>query len=86
MRPVSGATVTGDFSGPTDEHQTVVTGADGAANFSTGTVNRPAGDWCFAVTDVTLSGAVYDDAMNLESSACEGAGDGGGNGKGKGKK
>ena len=72
--PVSGAIVTGDFSGPTDERKSATTGADGKAILTSTTVTRPRGKWCFAVSIITAPGTSYDASMNTVTSACEGGG------------
>lgn len=83
--PVLGADVSGNFSGPTNESLVVTTGADGTAIFSSGSVNRPEGDWCFTVTDVKAADAVYKKTLDIVTSACEAGNKGGAGEKGGGK-
>lgn len=81
--PVSGAIVTGDFSGPTTERKSTTTDADGKAILNSSTVNRPRGNWCFSVAVITAPGAAYNASMNTVDSACEGNNDSGGGKRGK---
>ncbi|MCB1823184.1 MAG: hypothetical protein KDJ54_00760 [Candidatus Competibacteraceae bacterium] len=76
LTPVSGAIVSGDFSGPSSESLVATTGADGRAVFSSAVVRRPSGNWCFTVAGVSASGAIYNEALNMESSDCEAGGGG----------
>jgi hypothetical protein len=84
-QPVSGALVTGDFSGPTSENKSAITGADGKAVFSSTTVYRPRGNWCFSVSGIAAPDALYDASQNIVTSACE-DGDAGKGGKGRKRK
>jgi PKD repeat protein len=69
--PVAGATVTGDFSGKTNETGlTAVTDAAGQATFTSGSV-KGGGEWCFEVTGVTHATLTYDNALNAVTQACE---------------
>lgn len=86
MQPVPGAVVTGTFSGPSTEQQVATAGPGGQATFISSTVNRPKGDWCFTVSNISAPEHTYDAGMNTVTNACEGADDGGNNGGGKGKK
>jgi PKD repeat protein len=70
--PVSGATVTGDFTGPTSGTKSGTTDADGHAILRSKAIKNPVGDWCFEVTDVSLPGATYDPSANVVTQACEG--------------
>lgn len=81
MQPVSGAVVKGNFSGPTNEQREVTTGSDGKAVLTTETVVKPDGNWCFTVSDVVASGAIYQEAMNSVTSVCEGGNDGSNSGR-----
>lgn len=83
LAPIEGAIVSGDFSGPSSESLVATTGVDGTAVFSSATVTKPRGSWCFAVTDVATSAGTYNEPMNTETSDCEAEG---GGGKGGGKK
>lgn len=65
--PVSGATVTGSWSGATSEVVTGTTAADGSVVLESSTV-RNGGTYVFTVDDVVLSGVVYDASLNIESS------------------
>jgi hypothetical protein len=84
--PAAGVRVSGNFSGPTSEHQIATTGADGVAVFTTEVVNRPEGDWCFSVSNVEMSGAAYNPDLNTGTLACETTDGGSGGGGGKGGK
>ena len=70
-QPVSGATVNGDFTGPTTGSQSGTTDNSGAVLFSSRATKNPAGDWCFAVTDVSQTGATYDSGANVVTWACD---------------
>jgi len=70
---VAGATVTGDFSGKTNE--TVVSSdvTDGFGQVTLrSSVARGGGEWCFEVTDVTNGGVLnYVSGDNLVTHSCE---------------
>jgi FtsP/CotA-like multicopper oxidase with cupredoxin domain len=69
--PVSGADVTGDFTGPSSGTESALTDANGEAVLESRRVKNPSGEWCFEVTGVTLAGATYNPAANLVTQACE---------------
>lgn len=70
--PVSGATVTGDFSGKTsDSGVQALTDANGQAVLNSSSA-RGGGEWCFEVTGVTASGLTYNSASNNVTQSCEG--------------
>ena len=69
--PVSGATVNGDFTGPSTSSESGTTNGNGQVSFSSRAVKNPSGEWCFLVTNVTLSGATYDSGANAVTQACE---------------
>jgi hypothetical protein len=64
--PVSGATVSGTFSGLTSSSVSGVTGADGKVTLSSGTT-KVHGSWTFCVDNVTRTGSTYDSAANVET-------------------
>lgn len=68
--PVSGATVTGNWSGIVSQTAaSVVTGTNGVATFTSPTSSKTArGSFTFTVTGVTRSGYSYTSASNLETS------------------
>lgn len=68
--PVSGATVTGRWSGIVSQTSaSVVTGTNGVATFTSPTASKTArGTFTFTVTGVTRSGYSYTSASNLETS------------------
>lgn len=68
--PVSGATVTGNWSGIVSQTgASVVTGTNGVATFTSPTSSKTArGPFTFTVTGVTRSGYSYTSASNLETS------------------
>ncbi len=68
--PVSGATVTGTFSGDIRQTLSAVTGADGVAVITSDRTNKPPLSFTFCVDDVTASGFTYDSAANVET--CDG--------------
>lgn len=83
---VSGARVSGSFSGPSNESKTAVTGSDGKAYLTSTTIYRPSGSWCFAVSGVQVDGATYDGSLNAVSTVCEAGGADSGSDGGKGGK
>jgi len=66
-QPVGGARVTGTWSGLTASTGRVTTKANGVARFTSG-VSSATGSFIFTVTGISLTGAVYDAALNTESS------------------
>lgn len=68
---VSGATVYGNFTGPASGGYSGSTNSSGEVTFTTGWVWGPSGEWCFEVTDVTLSGWTYEQAANVVTKSCE---------------
>jgi FtsP/CotA-like multicopper oxidase with cupredoxin domain len=72
-QPVSGATVVGNFTGPSSSSESGTTNTNGEVTFSTRALKNPVGIWCFEVTGVNLSGATYDAAANIITNACEGS-------------
>jgi PKD repeat protein len=69
--PVSGATVTGDFSGPTTDSGSGTTDANGQAEVRSKRARNPVDSWCFAVTDVSKLDATYDPGADVVTSGCE---------------
>ena len=70
---VSGATVTGDFElddSPKDT-KSGTTDANGEVTIKAKWVKNGSGDWCFEVTNVSLSGAVYNATGNAVTKVCE---------------
>jgi FtsP/CotA-like multicopper oxidase with cupredoxin domain len=68
---VSGATVTGDFSGPNSSIESGTTDVNGQVSFNSKAEKNPAGEWCFEVTDITVPGGTYNSAANVVTQACE---------------
>lgn len=62
--PVSGATVTGDWSGLVTMTASGVTDADGVLVLSSDQQKNPDGTFTFTVTDVSLEGYEYDSSLN----------------------
>jgi PKD repeat protein len=69
--PVSGATVTGDFSGASGGTRSGAADANGIVALESRAVKNPKGEWCFEVTNVAKTGATYDPAANIVTQACE---------------
>jgi hypothetical protein len=69
--PVSGATVYGDFTGPTSGSKSGSTDSNGQVTFVSSYTWGASGEWCFEVTNVTKSGWTYDSAANEVTKACE---------------
>ena len=71
QQPVSGATVNGDFTGPTSGSESGTTDNNGEVFFSSRATKNPNGDWCFKVTDVSKAGATYNGGANVVTWACD---------------
>ena len=69
--PMANATVSGYFNAPSSATKTGLTGADGVAPLSGDKTKSPPADFCFTVTDVSLSGYTYDSGANVVTTACE---------------
>ncbi|MBD3334918.1 MAG: PKD domain-containing protein, partial [Candidatus Eisenbacteria bacterium] len=70
--PVSGAAVFATATGPVGGDFSGTTGEDGTVEFETRKTRNPGSDeWCFEVTNVSLSGYVYDAGGNHVTMACE---------------
>ena len=66
--PVSGAQVTGTWSGVVSGNASVTTNSSGAADFRSASVKATTGStFTFTVTGITLSGYTYDAASNVET-------------------
>jgi hypothetical protein len=67
--PVSGATVSGTWSGVASGSASVATDSSGVAGFRSARVKAASGStFTFTVTGITLSGYVYDASRNVETS------------------
>jgi serine protease len=69
--PVSGATVYGDFTGPTSGSRSGSTDSNGQVTLVSSYSWGASGEWCFEVTNVTKSGWTYDSAANAVTKSCE---------------
>lgn len=70
--PLAGATVTGNFSGPTTNNGvSAVTNAAGQAVLFSGSTKGGGGNWCFLVTGVTHASQSYDPSSNVVTQSCE---------------
>jgi fibronectin type 3 domain-containing protein/PKD repeat protein len=69
--PVSGALVTGTFNEPNTRPEDGTTNGSGVATITSDKTKSPPSDWCFTVTDVTLSGYTYEPGANAVTTACE---------------
>jgi hypothetical protein len=58
--PLSGATVTATYSGPSSGTVSGNTNTSGKVTLKTGNVKNPSGTWCFTVTNVARTGYAYD--------------------------
>ncbi|MEW6448257.1 MAG: S8 family peptidase [Bacillota bacterium] len=67
-KPVSGATVSGHWSGLTTGSDTRVTNTSGQVNVMSDWVPNSSGTFTFTVDNVNLSGYTYDPAANAETS------------------
>lgn len=66
--PVSGAVVSGDFSGSTNSSESGTTGSNGQVSFQSDRTSSSSYCWTFAVTNVTVSGGSYNAGANVETS------------------
>jgi hypothetical protein len=73
-QPVSGAVVSATYDGATNGSTSGTTGSNGTVSLSSGSVRNPSGEWCFQVTNVSLTSFAYDAAANVTTRSCE-AGD-----------
>lgn len=62
--PVSGATVSGDWSGLVSGAISGITDSNGMVTFQSTQLKNPSGSFVFTVTDIALDGYVYDQADN----------------------
>lgn len=69
---VSGAAVTGTFTGPTTGTVSGTTDPNGQVIMNSAAIKNPIGEWCYEVTNVTKSGYTYASSANLVTKACEG--------------
>ncbi len=70
-QPVSGAVVDLTYTGPNNGSLSGTTGTDGRVTVETSKSRNPVGEWCFEVTNVTLTGYSYNPLANLVTIACE---------------
>ena len=70
---VAGATVNGVFSGPSSGNASGTTGSNGYATINSKGVKNPSGNWCYEVTNVSISGGSYDNGANTITQSCEGS-------------
>ena len=63
---VSGARVTGSWSGLYAANQSITTNTSGVATFSTSRIRGP-GTFIFTVTGITISGSTYTSSLNVET-------------------
>ena len=68
---VSGAVVDGIFTGPTSVSRSATTDGNGQVTLNSNGTKNPVGEWCFEVTDVSISGGSYDNEANVVTKACE---------------
>jgi PKD repeat protein len=71
--PVSGATVSARFSGPTSGTTSGITGALGLVTLKSTAAKQASTPWCFEVTAVSASGYTYLPSANVVTTQCEGA-------------
>jgi len=69
--PVSGATVYGDFTGPTSGSRNGSTDSNGQVTLYSSYAWSASGEWCFEVANVTRSGWTYNAAANEVTKSCE---------------
>ena len=66
--PVSGVTVSGQWSGLTNDSDTGTTDTSGQVTVSSNTVKNPSGVFTFTVGSVAKSGFAYNPSANVETS------------------
>ncbi len=69
--PVAGATVYVSVTGNITQSLSGVTGADGDVTLTTLKAKNCAGEYCYEVTDVVMTGGTYDSGSNVVTQACE---------------
>ncbi len=76
-QPVPNATVTGDFSGLTNETGLTndTNGSGQATILTSGTMRGGSGEWCFEVTNVTHASLTYNPSINNVTKSCDKSGD-----------
>jgi mono/diheme cytochrome c family protein len=57
--PVSGATVSASYTGPTNGSVSGVSNSSGQVLLNTTKIKNPVGSWCFTLTNAAYTGAVY---------------------------
>ncbi|WMW24975.1 S8 family serine peptidase [Methanolobus sediminis] len=67
--PVSGATVSGDWSGLVSGSVSAVTNSNGEATFQSSQLKNPLGNFIFTLSGVTLNGYVYDSSQDCDLTA-----------------
>jgi PKD repeat protein len=70
-QPVSSATVSVSFDGPTNGSTNGVTDANGLVTLVSSKKKNPAGEWCFDVTNITHATLSYDSGANVTNRSCE---------------
>lgn len=68
---VSGATVTGTFSGPSSGTASGTTDVNGQVILNSVSVKTATTQWCFEVISVSKSGSTYSSSSNTVTKACE---------------
>jgi hypothetical protein len=69
--PVSGATVSAQFSGPTSGTTSGITSALGLATLKSTAVKQATKPWCFTVISISASGYTYLPSANVVTTQCE---------------
>ena len=69
--PVSGATVSTRFSGPTSGTASGVTGALGLVTLKSTATKRAPQPWCFTVASISVNGFTYLPSANVVTTLCE---------------
>jgi PKD repeat protein len=70
-QPVSGASVSVSYDGPTNGSSSGTTGTNGTVSFQSSKIKNASGEWCFEVTNVTHGSLNYDSVANNETRTCE---------------
>ncbi|HWR84307.1 MAG TPA: PKD domain-containing protein [Candidatus Deferrimicrobium sp.] len=68
---VPSATVTGYFNAPNLNTKSGTTSASGSVLIKSDRTKTPPANWCFTVSSVTKSGAIYDPTANIVTTGCE---------------
>ncbi|MDZ4701122.1 MAG: PKD domain-containing protein [Rhodothermales bacterium] len=70
-KPIAGATVSANYSGPNSGSAKATTGTAGTATLKSKKFSNPGTQWCFTVTNMTKAGYTYNASANVVTTQCE---------------